>query len=372
MTSGIDGINKLIKRLQLEINAIQELNRNIQRLIRLLAAGFRGAGFYTLQVSGEGGVANFKSKLENAQFKMKRKNPFPEIVLETDTQQKTVTNPVTGLQEIRNVTVMKPSLRPADSEDSSEPEILSANELSGLRYCGAVVFYGQANDSNGFGKLLEQYSVLETFGKSFLGNILGSGDPIGEKLRPFVHRVEVQNSQGDFVNAEGGEAKFNTRIKVVLKNKAHEINKAERDAFQDLQGRAVDFTPKVLVSTLNVTNSDEQVDTSSDVFSLYKGNAPDATTSIQLQPTFETELVEVRKLTDSGFEGISEEEFNIYIVVKDQALPASEDDSPSYKLNIKDSPMSSERLTLEKPYFSEVGFKVEKTSLLSMELNDAV
>ena len=71
--------------------------------------------------------------------------------------------------------------------------------------------------------------------------------------------------------------------RIVLKNEAHTLTKEERSTFEDVQGRQIDYSPTVITSTLNVSNSDKAIDTSSDVFCLYKGETPSAQNCIQLQ-----------------------------------------------------------------------------------------
>ena len=99
--SGLKFLDNIIERLQDEIDAIVEFNKTIQQVIQLISQGFNGAGFYTLSVSGSGGVNDFKRKLSRAKFLQKEQIVFPEISLET-TQvplDEISVNPFTGLEE---------------------------------------------------------------------------------------------------------------------------------------------------------------------------------------------------------------------------------------------------------------------------------
>ena len=121
-----------------------------------------------------------------------------------------------------------------------------------------------------------------------------------------------------------------------------------------------------------MTNSDTAIDTSSDVFCLYKGETPSAQNCIQLQNAFRTSLNVIGTQNDNPIH-----EFTIDLITKTQTLPASNDSEPTYKLRIKESPMTSERLKLKDQhgglaFRSFGGFKIEKTSLLSLELNNAI
>ena len=379
--SGLKFLDNIIERLQDEIDAIKKFNKTIQQLIQLLSAGFNGAGFYTLSVTGSGGVNDFKRKLGRAKFLKKGPNTFPEISLETTKKSVIETNPFTGLEEEKFITGMKPVLKTVE-DGPKGPRIVEPSELSNLKYSGAVVFYGQANDSAGFAAWMKQLEAARSLGMSFIGNLLGTGDSFAEKLRPKVDRVLVQDKNGDFFNSDDNtkKAKFDTIIRVVLKNEAHTLTKEERDTFEEIQGRQIDYSPTVITSTLNVTNSDTAIDTSSDVFCLYKGETPSAQNCIQLQNAFRTSLNEI-----GTHNGNPVHEFTIDLVTKSQSLPASNDNEPTYKLHITESPMTSERLKLkgrterkgqpgrdDLAFNSAIGFKIEKTSLLSLELNNAI
>ena len=375
--SGVKFLDNIIERLQDEIDAIVEFNKTIQQVIQLLSQGFNGAGFYTLSVSGSGGVNDFKRKLSRAKFLQKEQIVFPEISLET-TQvplDEISVNPFTGLEEPKFITGMKPVIKEPESGTGPRgPQIVDVSELNNLKYSGAVVFYGQANDPAGFAAWMKQLEAAGSLGMSFIGNLLGTGDTFAEKLRPRVVRVLVQDKNGDFFDSEDNtkKAKFDTIIRVVLKNEAHTLTKEERDTFEDIQGRQIDYSPTVITSTLNVTNSDTAIDTSSDVFCLYKGETPSAQNCIQLQNAFRTSLNVIGTQNDNPIH-----EFTIDLITKTQTLPASNDSEPTYKLRIKESPMTSERLKLKDQqgglaFRSFVGFKIEKTSLLSLELNNAI
>lgn len=376
--SGVQIIDSIIDRLQKEIDAIIKFNKTIQSLVKLLSTGFNGAGFYKLNVSGSGGVVDFKKKLRRAKFLQKQQNAFDEISLETIKEEREVFNPTTGLPETITVTTMKPVLRKGneiDEETGGQPKLLSPSDLDGLKYSGAIVFYGQANDSQGLQAWLDQADATKNLFGSFLGNLLGTGDTFAEKIRPKVVEVQVQDNDGNFFNSEDTTkiARFDTILRLVIKNDSHELSEEDRNVFTEVQGRAIDFTPTVLTSTLNVTESDEQINTINDVFCFYKGIEPDDTNCIQLQNAFVTNLLQI----GSNSDGFPIYEFHIDIKTKDQSLSASGDDEPTYKLIVKDSPMSRERLKLKsigdnKSFSSVNGFKVSKTTIFSLELDNAI
>ncbi len=380
--SGMKFLDNIIERLQDEIDAIKEFNKTIQQLVQLLSQGFNGAGFYTLNVSGNGGVNDFKSKLKRAKFLQKTPDIFPEISLETTQKSFIEVNPFTGLEEEKFITGMKPVLKAPEQTGPTGPRIVDPGELSNSKYSGAVVFYGQANDSAGFAAWMRQLEAAASLGMSFVGNLLGTGDTFAEKLRPKVDRVLVQDKNGNFFNSDDNtkKAKFDTIIRIVLVNEAHTLTKEERQTFEDVQGRQIDYSPRIISSTLNVSNSDTAISTSNDVFCLYKGTEPLSTNCIQLQNSFKTELRVVGQQN-----GNDVHEFIIDLITRNQSLPASNDDEPTYKLHITESPMTSERLKLKKRFSREgqpgrddlafnsaVGFKIEKTSLLALELNNAI
>jgi len=380
--SGMKFLDNIIERLQDEIDAIKEFNKTIQQLVQLLSAGFNGAGFYTLNVSGNGGVNDFKKKLARAKFLQKTPNVFPELSLETTKESFIEVNPFTGLEEEKFITGMKPVLKTPEELGPKGPQIVSPSELNNLKYSGAVVFYGQGNDSKGLAAWLKQLEATRSLGMSFIGNLLGNGDSFAEKLRPKIDRVLVQDKNGNFFNSDDNtkKAKFDTTIRIVITNEAHTLTKEERDVFQDIQGREIDFSPTIITSTLNVTNSDDAIDTSQDVFCLYKGDSPSNTNCIQLQDAFRTSLNVIGTHNENEVH-----EFIIDLIPKEQSLPASNDNEPTYKLHVIASPMTSERLKLDKrkkregqpgrddlAFNSAVGFKIEKTSILSLELNNAI
>ena len=151
--------------------------------------------------------------------------------------------------------------------------------------------------------------------------------------------------------------------------------------FAEVQGREIDFSPTILTSTLNVTNSDDQINTLTDVFCLYKGENPNDTNCIQLENAFVTSLTE----TGATQNGFAIQEFFINLKLKNgQTLPASGDDEPTYKLRVKSRPLSRERLSLrglqpdpldpntDLSFVSTNGFKISKTSIISLELNNAI
>ena len=384
VNSGLKIIDTIIDRLQKEIDAIIKFNKQVQQLIRILSQGFNGAGFYMLQVSGVGGPSDFKKKLGRAKFLQKEVHAFDEISLETIKKDREVTNPVTGLKETISVTTMAPVVRKRDLENpNNQPKLLNASDLDGLKYSGAIVFYGQANDPQGYSTWKKQADAVGSLFQSLIGNTLGTGDTFAEKLRPEIVEVQVQDTEGNFFNSEDTTklAKFDTNIRIKIKNSAHELTEEERQVFSDVQGREIDFSPTILTSTLNVTNSDDQINTLTDVFCLYKGENPNDTNCIQLENAFVTSLNETGE-TQNGF---SIQEFFIDLKLKNgQTLPASGDDEPTYKLRVKSSPLSRERLSLrglqpdpldpntDLSFVSTNGFKISKTSIISLELNNAI
>ena len=155
-------------------------------------------------MSGSGGVNDFKRKLSRAKFLQKEQIVFPEISLET-TQvplDEISVNPFTGLEEPKFITGMKPVIKEPESGTGPRgPQIVEVSKLNNLKYSGAVVFYGQANDPAGFAAWMKQLEAAGSLGMSFIGNLLGTGDTFAEKLRPRGVRVLVQDKNGDFFDS---------------------------------------------------------------------------------------------------------------------------------------------------------------------------
>lgn len=358
----IDKIDELIQMLNDEIQALIQFNEKLQALLQLLTEGFNSAGMYSVAFSGEGGVPNFKSRLSSAKFLQKRVNPFPTVELGIVKEERQVENPVTGLIETITVSTLKPTIEKPDDEDKTEPELLSPSDLDSLKYCGAVVFYAQGNDSSKLDAFLQNFGFLETFASSLYSNLTG-GDGIAEKLKPFVKEVQIQrSSDGQFVNCETEEAIPNTKIRIVITNEAHTLTEEERTKLSEIQGRSVDFSPRLLTSAISTTVSEDGVtlNTSDDVFVVRLGT----TAYIELTQAFPTKL-------ETIIDGETERQ-EFYIDLQPLTdLAATRIGGQTYQVEIKDSLLSYEKLRLKDSFSTSAGFSVEQTILEEVELIDA-
>ena len=349
-----DLIDEAIKFLEDFSRWLNDINRAILEALRLLTLGLNASGLYTLSLSGNGGPADFKAKLRRAKFLQKKANPFPSMQLETVEKTETITNPITGLEEVVTTKVLKPELVPADRENST-PTPLSASDLDHLKYSLGIVFYAQGNDSVGLDKFLTNFSTAETFVNAFLGNFNDS-DTILEKIRPYVYDIQVLNSDGEYVSAENAEIDSDFKIRIVFTNDAYKLTDDEITALNNLQGRTVDIKPSVITSNLHLTKED--VDNGLSEFTLTKdGNQ----ILLKNPPAISTSV------------GANNQVFYNVDFSTLEPLSASETGDSSYIFTAVANPLiTNERIEITESKTLTSGFRIKQTSILDVEINYAI
>jgi len=349
-----DLIDEAIKFLEDFSKFLIDTNKAILEALRFLTLGLNATGLYTLSLSGQGGPAGFKEKLRKAKFLQKKANPFPSIQLETVDKTETITNPITGLEEVVTTKVLKPELVPADRENST-PTPLTASELSNLKFSMGIVFYAQGNDSAGLDKFLTNFSTAETFVNAFLGNFNDS-DTILEKIKPYVYDIQVLNSDGEYVSAENAVVDSDFKIRIIFTNDAHKFTDEEIAVLNDLQGRTVDVRPSVITTNLHL--SKEDVDNGLAEFTLTKdGNQ----ILLKNPPAISTSV------------GANNQVFYNVDFSTVEPLSASETGDASYIFTAVANPLiTNERIEITESKVLTSGFRIKQTSILDVEIKYAI
>lgn len=349
-----DLIDEAIKFLDDFAKWLNDINQSILEALRLLTLGLNAAGLYTLSLSGNGGPSDFKAKLRKAKFLQKKANPYPSMELETVEKSETVTNPITGLDDVIVTKTLKPVLIPADRENTT-PQPISPSDMDHLKYSLGIVFYAQGNDSAGLDKFLTNFSVAETFVNAFIGNFNGS-DTILEKIKPYIYDIQVSNSDGEFVSAENAVIDSDFKIRVIFTNDGHLFTEEEIQALNAIQGRTVDTKPSVITSNLHL--SKEDVDNGLAEFTLTK----DGNQILFNNPPSVS-------ITTGGDGRVF---YNLDFTTV-ESLSASEAGDASYIFTAVSNPLvTNERIEITESKTLTSGFKIKQTSILDVEINYAI
>lgn len=379
----VKDIDDFVAFLERQIQAIKVLNQAIQELIVFLSTGLNGTGIYSGQFGGKG-VSDFTNKLKNMKLLQTAENTLPEISLETIEKERVIPDPYTGLPITVKRTQIKPVLVAAEDLPDPTPKPLSA--FDNLKFSGALIFYAQGPDKEKFEKFKENFNGVATLGKGLLANIFGSKDTIASKIVPKVDGIYGQNNDGIWTEIEKlGSIDNDGLIRVTFSNKSHELSLTDRNAVEEQMEKTVDFSAKVRISSITLSNSDAtDYSTKNDSIVLFQGTlyafdpdqpqsqigGPTTPTTLtwgtdnsyhQFDTQFKSELEGGEQISDSKF---APSFFHVYLKPK-KSLSRSND---KYKMYIKRSIINAEGQTLSDDFQLKIGFSIKPATVLKGSL----
>ena len=370
-------IDSYIKFLERQIKAIQTLNDQIQQLIAFFSKGLNAVGLYSGQFSGQG-IGDFKSKLKKIKMLQTSPNKVNEITLETIETDTTIEDPFTGLEKSVKRKVLRPNIKVLEEEPDGIPKEL--HELDNLKYSGAIVFFAQGPDIEKFSKFMNNFNGLATLGKGFLANVLGREDTIAQKIVPYVHEIQGQDGEGNWVNLDGHTIDDDGTIRIVFTNDAHELTKADRDTINKQMEKTVQFFPKIQTGNISLTNNDTDplpstFSTKNDSIILFQGtystSADLAVRSTFSQDTTFHQFAQQTKTSSTGGSSLADDNgkffrqyFNIDLSPK-IPLPRS---NTKYKILVSSGITNHEGQTLKAPKSLEIGFDINPVTVEFGEL----
>ena len=366
-------IDQYIKFLERQIKAIKRLNDQIQQLIAFFSQGLNAAGLYTAQFSGDG-VKDFKNQLSTLKMVQTAKNKIHEISLETVESETTIKDPFTGLPKTVKRKVLRPSILEQDIEPDGIPKPLS--ELSNLKFSGAVVFFAQGPDVSKFDTFMNNFNGLATLGKGFLANLMDSNNTIAQRISPYVHQIQGEDADGNFIDIEElGSIDAEGTIRVVFTNAANNLDKTEREMLNKQMEKSVDFSPKIQMGSISLTNSeDASAPTKNDSIVLFQGTYDESKKSSQRfshDSTFHQFLKQpktnmVGRSTADEDGDFEKQYFNVDLKPKNPLKRSAVDQK--YKLVIQTSIINQEGLSLKKRHALEIGFMIKPVTVVFGEL----
>jgi len=371
-------IDSYIKFLERQIEAIQALNDQIQQLIAFFSKGLNAAGLYSGQFSGQG-IGDFKSKLQKIKMLQTSPNKVNEITLETVETDTTIEDPFTGLEKSVKRKVLRPGIKVLDIEPDGIPKEL--HELDNLKYSGAIVFFAQGPDIEKFSKFMNNFNGLATLGKGFLANIFKKEDSIAQKIVPYVHEIQGQDGEGNWVNLDSHTIDDDGTIRIVFTNDAHELTKTDRDMINKQMEKNVQFSPKMQTGNISLTNDDTDplpltFTTKNDSIVLFQGTYTSTSADLAVRSTFsqETEYHQFSqqpKTSSTGGSPLADDNgkfdrqyFNVDLTTK-IPLPRS---NTKYKILVRSSITNFEGQTLKEEGLLGIGFDINPVSVEFGEL----
>ena len=365
-------LDEYIKFLERQIKAIQRLNDQIQQLIAFFSMGLNASGIYTAQFSGDG-VADFKKKLGGLKAVQTSPNTLNEISLETIETETVVKDPFTGLPKKEKRKVLRPKTIKAEDREQPDGTPKELSELDNLKYSGAIVFFAQGPDMEKFDTFMNNFNGLATLGKGFLSNLYSKESSIYTSLSPSVYDIQGQDENGNFKSIEGlGKINSDGTIRVIFKNEADGLKKTDREMINKQMEKTVDFTPKIQMNSIALTNDDNiSVQTKNDSIVLFQGTFDASLTDPfsadcsfhQFYSQPRTSLVG-GAIADKKTGKYEPQYFNVDLKPR-FGLKRS---NLKYKVLVKKSVLSNEGISMKEDYVLETGFSINPVTLESGKL----
>jgi hypothetical protein len=134
------------------------------------------------------------------------------------------------------------------------------------------VFFAQGPDIDKFDTFMNNFNGLATIGKGFLANLLGTNSTVANQICPRVHDIQGQDLDGNWKSIEGMELDPEGTIRIVFTNEADGLNKKDRDNVNNQAERSVDFSPRVQMNSIVLSNfDDDSTHTKNDSIILFQG-----------------------------------------------------------------------------------------------------
>jgi hypothetical protein len=366
-------LDEYIKFLERQIKAIQRLNDQIQQLIAFFSKGLNGAGIYTGQFGGEG-VADFRKKLQSLKMLQTSPNSLNEITLDTIETDTEIEDPFTGLKKTVKRKVLRPKTIKAEDREELDGIPKELSELDNLKYSGAIVFFAQGPDISKFDTFMNNFNGLATLGKGFLSNLYDTEHDITKRLSLRVHDIQGQKKDETFANIEQlGSIDEESTIRIVFTNETDGLSKTDRDLLNSQMERTIDFSPKVQMSSVVLTNSeDNSAHTKNDSIILFQGtyDQEESTADKFSEDSVFHQFVTQPRTSMIGSslpdeDGNYEKQyFNIDLKPK-KPLKRSND---KYKIIVQTSIINPEGIALRERAILEIGFSINPVTVSSGEL----